>query len=131
MRLRTSAPWFATALGLMLVLGTAAPALAADATGTWKWTTERDGNKIETTLKLKQDGQKLTGSVKREDNESDIEEGKVTGDMISFKVTRENNGNKIVIMFQGKVSGDTVKGDIKFERDGNTQTREWEAKREK
>jgi len=114
-----------------MVVATASPALAADATGTWKWTVERDGNTIDTVFKLKQQGEKLTGTVKRQDNESDIEDGKVTGDMVSFKVTRENNGNKFVVMFQGKVSADSIKGDVKIDRDGNTQTREFEAKREK
>jgi hypothetical protein len=131
MRSRKSAWWFVAALGLMVVLGTAAPASAADATGTWKWTTERNGNTVESTLKLKQDGDKLTGSVKRNDNETEIEDGKVTGDMITFKVTREFNGNKFVMTYKGKVSADSIKGDISFEREGNTETREWEAKRDK
>jgi hypothetical protein len=117
--------------GLLVVLGTAAPALAADATGTWKWTIERNGNTVESTLKLKQDGQKLTGTMKRMDTESEIEDGKIAGDTVTFKVTREFNGNKFVLNYQGKVSADTIKGDIKFEREGETQTIEWNAKREK
>ena len=34
-----------------------------DPTGTWKWETERGGQKRETTLKLKLDGDKLTGTI--------------------------------------------------------------------
>jgi len=131
MRLQTTAWRLAPALALMFVIGTAATARAADATGTWKWTTEFNGNKVESTLKLKQEGEKLTGSVKRNDNETDIEDGKVAGDMVTFKVTREVNGNKFVINYQGKLSADTIKGDIKFERDGETRNFDWEAKREK
>jgi hypothetical protein len=131
MRLRASAGWCA-ALGVVLVLGIGVPALAADVTGTWKWTTDRNGTTVETTLKLKQDGEKLTGTISgRNNTETEIEDGKVSGDTISFKVTREFNGNKVVQAYQGKVTGDTIKGDRKSERDGETQTREWEAKRDK
>jgi len=132
MKLRSSAWWCAAALGLVAVLGLGAPALAADVTGTWKWSTDRNGTTVETTLKLKQDGEKLTGTMSgRNNTETEIEDGKVSGDTISFKVTREFNGNKVVQAYQGKVTGDTVKGDRKSERDGETQTREWEAKRDK
>jgi hypothetical protein len=33
--------------------------------------------------------------------------------------------------YKGKVSRETIKGTIEFERDGQTQSRDWEAKREK
>jgi hypothetical protein len=132
MRRHPSVWRFAAALGLMVVLGLGAPALAADVTGTWKWSVERNGQTFATTLKLKQAGEKLTGTITgRQGNETEIEEGKVVGDTVSFKVTREFGGNKVVQAYQGKLSGDTIKGDIKFERNGETQTREWEAKREK
>lgn len=52
-------------------------------------------------------------------------------DSVSFKVTREFDGNKVVISYQGKLSGDAIKGETKFERDGEERTREWEAKHDK
>jgi hypothetical protein len=132
MRLRSSAWWCAAALGLVVVLGSGNPAVAADATGTWKWSVDRNGTTIETTLKLKQDGEKLTGTISgRNNTESEIEDGKVADGKVSFKVTREFNGNKIVFTYMGKLSDDTIKGETKFERDGNSQTRDWEAKRDK
>jgi hypothetical protein len=107
-----------------------AHAKAADVTGTWKWSVERNGNTIETTLKLKQDGEKLTGTISgRNNTEIDIEDGKVAGDEVSFTVTREFNNNKIVQKYKGKLSGETIKGTIEFEREGQTQTRDWEAKK--
>lgn len=130
MRSRMSTLGLGAALGLAMVLGTALPALAADVTGTWKWSVERNGQTRETTLKLKQEGDKLTGTITgRENTEIQIEDGKVDGDKVSFKVTMEFNGNKFVRTYEGKVSGDTIKGESKAERNGQTQSREWEAKK--
>lgn len=63
--------------------------------------------------------------------QSEIEKGMIKGDEISFTITREFNGNKFVQKYMGKVSGDTIKGKIEFDRNGETQTRDWEAKRQK
>lgn len=114
-----------------LVVGFAASALAADATGTWKWSfTTQDGQTRETTLKLKQDGSKLTGTISgRNNTETSIEDGKVDGDEVSFKVTREFNDNKFVQQYRGKLGGDTIKGKVEFERNGEKRERDWEAKK--
>jgi hypothetical protein len=86
----------------------------------------------EATLKPNQDGEKPTGTITgRQGNEIEIEDGKVKDDAVSFEVTREFNGNEVVMRYQGKLSGDSIKGDTKFERDGQEQAREWTAKRDK
>ena len=116
----------------VVALAVGVPALAADVTGTWTWSVERNGNTIETTLKLKQDGEKVTGTISgRNNTETEISDGKLAGDMLTFKVTREFNGNTFVQEYHGKVSGDSIKGERKSERNGEVQTREWEAKRAK
>ena len=51
--------------------------------------------------------------------------------MIAFTVTRERNGMKVVSKYNGKVDGDTIKGKIDTEANGQTNSRDWEAKREK
>jgi hypothetical protein len=104
----------------------------ANPTGTWKWTTNVQGQSRETTLKLKLDGDKLTGAiVGRNNRETAIEDGSFKNGEISFKITRERNGQKMIQKFEGKLSGDTIKGKIEFDRDGQTQSRDWEAKRNK
>ena len=125
-------------VAVVLVAGLLAPSAIAedkkaDVTGTWKWSVERNGNTMETTLKLKQDGEKLTGKIsgRQGAEDTDIEDGKVKGDEVSFKVTRTFGDNKMVFNYQGKLSGDSIKGDTKFERDGQEQKRDWEAKRDK
>lgn len=120
------------ALAIVGVLSVPALAKAGDVTGTWKWSVERNGNTIETTLKLKQEGEKVTGTITgRNNTETNIEDGKVTGDEVTFTVTREFNNNKIVQKYKGKLEGETIKGTVEFERNGEAQTRDWEAKKEK
>lgn len=117
----------------------AASTQAADATGTWTWSRPgRNGGEAQKmTLTLKADGEKLTGSVSSpgrqgaEPRKTEITDGKVKGDDISFSVTREFNGNKMTMKYSGKVSADTIKGKTESERNGETQSRDWEAKREK
>jgi len=133
MRLRTVG-WLALLSFGVLVALAPAPARAddkANANGTWKWSfTTQNGQTFETTLKLKQDGDKLTGTVTgRNNQETEIKDGKVKDDEVSFKVTRERNGQTFTQTYKGKVSGDTIKGKIEFERNGETQSRDWEAKR--
>ncbi len=118
--------------GLLTValLCVAAPAIAAAPTGTWKWSVERNGQTIETTLRLKVEDKKLTGSISgRNNSKTATEEGKVEGDDVSFTVTRVFNGKKMVQKFAGKVSGDSIKGKIEFERQGDKMTQDWDAKK--
>jgi hypothetical protein len=102
-----------------------------DLTGNWKSSfTNQDGQVRETTFKLKQEGDKLTGTVSGRNNDTAIEEAKIKGDEISFQVTREFQGNKMVIKYTGKVSGDTITGKSESERDGQSRSRDWVAKKE-
>ena len=127
--------WLGAAAFSLLVLGLSLSAPAAENTGVagkWKWSFERNGQKVETTLTLKQDGEKLTGTVTGRDNtETAIEDAKIKDDEVSFKVTRERNGQKFTMAYKGKVSEDTIKGTIETERDGQKNSRDWEAKRVK
>jgi hypothetical protein len=50
---------------------------------------------------------------------------------VTFSVTRERNGQKRTTKYNGKLEGDTIKGKAEFQRDGQTQSRDWEAKRDK
>src|SRR5947207_5679054 len=108
----------------------------ADPTGTWTWTTpgRNGGPDRKSTLKLKVEGDKVTGTLTapgRGGQSSDVEisEGKLKGDEISFSVTREFGGNKVTAKYSGKISGDSIKGKMETDRNG-AQPRDWEAKRE-
>lgn len=106
---------------------------AANVAGTWTWKVTRNDQEFTTTLKLKQEGSKVTGTIsgRQGNNDTEISEGKIEGADVSFQVTREFNGNSIVIKYKGKVEGDTIKGKTVITRDGNEMERDWEAKREK
>jgi hypothetical protein len=103
----------------------------ADPTGTWKWTaTGQGGQTRETTLKLKLEGEKLTGTISGRGDDTAISEATLKGDEISFQVTREVNGNKVTAKYNGKLSGNSIKGKIETERNGQARSRDWEAKKE-
>jgi hypothetical protein len=116
---------------LTLALTASAQDKKTDLNGTWKSSsTNQNGQARETTFKLKAEGDKVTGTVSGRNNDTAIEEGKIKGDEVSFQVTREFNGNKVVTKYTGKISGDTITGKSESQRDGQPQTRDWVAKRE-
>lgn len=85
-------------------------ALAADVTG--KWTAQvpgRGGQTREATFTLKADGNTLTGTISGPRGDSDISDGKIDGDQISFTQTLEFNGNTIKFLYKGTISADTIK----------------------
>jgi hypothetical protein len=100
-------------------------------TGTWKWTVNINGEeRVGGVLKLKADGDKLTGQLFGRDNEEiQITDGTYKDGELSFKITPERDGQKFTVKYTGKVKGDTIKGKTQFERDGQTLSRDWEAKR--
>ena len=119
----------------MMVVGVCFTAWAEDqkavnVDGKWKWNYKtRDGQETEVYLKLKRDGEKLTGAYfARDGKETPIENGKVNGDELTFDVNREVGDQKMLFKYSGKVSGDTITGKIVFGRD-KPLPHEWEAKR--
>jgi len=122
--------------GSMVVLALVAlvgPLRAADdPTGTWKWETNFNGKTRENTLKLKLDGDKLTGTMLGRDNqETPIENASYKDGKISFTITREFNNNKITSKYNGTLSGDTIKGKTETDFNGQNRMADWDAKRQK
>ena len=102
---------------------TALLAFAADVTG--QWTAQvpgRGGDPQETTFNFKVEGDKLTGSMVTPRGERPIENGKVTGEEISFTRTF----GEMKILYKGKVSGNEIK--FTMQREGG-EPREFVAKR--
>jgi hypothetical protein len=129
-------------LGAVLLLGALSQAQAddkkVDPTGTYMWTMPgRNGGADRTnTLVLKLDGDKLTGKLSAPGRggaatETEIADGKLAGADISFTVVRSFNGNSMTNKYSGKLADGAIKGKIEFNRDGDTQSRDWEAKLQK
>lgn len=127
----TSVRRWAAVTALTAVVATAA--WAADASGKWTWTVKRGQNDITSTLELKQEGDKLTGSIASGPNntKTEIKDGTATGSDVAFTVVRVRNGQEFKQAYKGKVDGDTIKGTVSFSRDGKDMTREWTATRVK
>jgi hypothetical protein len=111
---------------LLTLIGVVAIAAAADVSGKWKAQIPgRGGNTNETTFNFKADGDKLTGTMENPRGSVDIQDGKVSGDSISFVVVRKMQDNEMKINYKGTISGDELK--LTMEVNGNA--REVTAKR--
>jgi opacity protein-like surface antigen len=106
----------------------AATASAADVTGKWVGLMPtRDNQTRETTFDLKASGGKLTGTMSGPQGGLEIQDGKISGDDISFKVHMQFGDTKLVLLFQGAVSADQIKFTRK--REGADQAQQFTAKR--
>src|SRR5690349_9080792 len=74
---------------------------AATADGKWTWTYKtKDGKDAQAAIRLKQEGEKLTGAyVARDGTETPIRDGKITGNEIAFDVNRDVNGEKMLFKY--------------------------------
>ena len=100
-------------------------------TGTWKYQVDAGGQMFDVVIKLKLDGDKLTGTITVADQETKIEDAKYKDGKVSFKASPDFGGNTIRLKYEGTVKGDTFKGKREMDRDGQTNTRDFEAKRVK
>jgi hypothetical protein len=108
------------------VFALAAPA-ASDVSGTYKSTMETPRGTQEQTFVLKADGDKLTGKVVTPRGETEIKDGKVTGDEIEFTVERTGQGGQTMkTTYKGKVGSDGIKGTAT----GGQGSRDWTAKKQ-
>jgi hypothetical protein len=104
----------------------------ADPSG--KWTASmpgRNGDTMSMTFNLKADGDKLTGTVAGMRGDTDISDGKVNGDTVTFSVLREYNGNSFKTNYTGTMEGDTIHFTMTREGgNGRGGERKFDAKKE-
>jgi len=128
MKRRTRLLAFALTCGALLLRSGAA--IAADepakVTGSWEMSIESPRGTMTQTLTLQQDGSTLKGTLKGQRGEAPVT-GSVTGNKISFTVTRDTPNGSFTIEYSGTVDGDSIAGTLHSERfDGK-----WTAKRGK
>jgi hypothetical protein len=112
---------------------------AVNPAGTWKVTYIREGKPqaYQPTLKLRLQGDKLTGTLSHRHDQQDLETAlenvKLQAGEISFVVSRPTSGNgpNFVNKFHGKITGETMKGTVEGGWVGQdpAYTHAWEAKR--
>ena len=84
-------------------------ARAADLTGVWKGTFNFNDHDVPTTLNLKMSGGDVTGTVEGlGTSPTDIHEGKVVGDLMSFWVNTDYQGDTYKLIFKGQVKGEQI-----------------------
>ena len=88
-------------------------ALAAEATGKWKAEFETQIGQQSYTYEFKVSGKDLTGKATHANGSSEIAEGRVEGDRVSFVENFEYQGNKVRIEYAGRFDGEDK---IKFTR---------------
>lgn len=113
---------------LFLLVAVALAASAADVSGTWKGTIETPGGAMESTLVLKAEGAKLTGTLDGGmGGAMKIDEGKVDGDKVSFSVSMEFGK----LTYAGTYTADDLKLKVSFGEGGGMPPMELNCKRVK
>jgi hypothetical protein len=94
----------------VVVFLTTLTVFAENVGGTWKGSYPgRDGQTRESTIVLKAEGEKLTGTVAGgRGGDSEIKDGTIKGGDISFAVVRNFGGNEVTVKYKGKLAGDTI-----------------------
>jgi hypothetical protein len=115
---------------LFLALGSLT-ALAADFNGKWTATVESPRGTQTISFDFHVDGAKLTGKVTTPRGDTDISDGKIDGDAISFVQVMNFNGNEFKITYTGKADGETIKFTRQFGADSGRPPQEFVANRVK
>jgi hypothetical protein len=93
---------------LFLALGSVT-VLAADFNGKWTADITTPRGTQTYTFDFHVDGTALTGKITGPRGDTDISEGKIDGDNISFAQVVNFNGNEMKIVYTGKADGDAIK----------------------
>jgi hypothetical protein len=124
-----------TILSMALVLafcGLAVAANQADPVGTWKCEYNIGDQKRTSTLTIRKDGDKLTGTMNWPDQkDANLNDLKVKDGELTFSAERVLGDNKFHIEYKFTVNGDTLKGKGTLDVGGEKRDFDIEGKREK
>ena len=90
-----------------VALSLAASLLAADLNGKWNGSLKGRNGDLDTTMVLKVDGEKLSGTVTNMYGEEQITEGTLKGDEISFIIMA--GGGQFKLVYKGKIEADQIR----------------------
>ncbi len=104
----------------------------ADPVGTWKCEYEVGGQKMESTLVVKKDGDKLVGTMTYpEKKEAKLKEPTLKDGELTFATDVEFMDMKFPVKYKLKVDGDKLKGKAVAEINGETHEVDIDGTREK
>ena len=93
----------------LIVLTVCTLAFAADFNGTWTAAIETQIGVQNYTYTFKVTGEKLTGRAKSQYGDTELTEGVVKGDDISFVENLTYEGMPLRITYKGRIAGDEIK----------------------
>jgi hypothetical protein len=115
-------------IGMTLVMLLSLPALAADITGTWKFSVDlEDGGHGDPTFVFEQKDDKLTGTYNGPLGEHKVT-GVVTGDTAQFAFSFEQEGETMKVTYTAKIESATkMSGTIRLEAGDEGGSGKWTA----
>lgn len=88
-------------------------ASAQDISGDWKGTFDMNGTPMELRFHLKSAASAVTGTMERVGAPpTEIHEGKIEGDTVSFWITTDYEGQTYTIVYKGKITADQIDFDF-------------------
>jgi hypothetical protein len=109
---------------VLLIAAMSAAAQSASVTGSWDVTIDSPQGQRMVVMVIKKEGEKLTGAMKSPQGERPLDSVTLKGDEITFVMTREVQGQAMVMTYKGTVAKASMKGDADF---GGLATGTWSA----
>ncbi len=109
---------------VLLIAALSAAAQSASVAGSWDVTIDSPQGQRTVVMVIKKEGEKLTGAMKSPQGERPLDSVTLKGDEITFVMTREIQGQAMVMTYKGNVAKDSMKGDADF---GGLATGTWSA----
>jgi hypothetical protein len=117
---------------VFVVCGLAVAANQADPVGTWKCEYNIGDQKRTSTLTIKKDGDKITGTMSWPDQkETPLQDLKLKEGELTFSADRVVGGNSFHVEYKFMINGDTLKGKGTLDVGGEKRDFDIEGKREK
>jgi hypothetical protein len=103
--------WRRAFIGLLVIAVSVSVLVAADFSGEWTAAIQTEVGVQNYTFTFKVDGEKLTGRAKSAfaNADTEITEGVVKGDDITFVENLNYEGMPLRIVYKGKIAGDEIK----------------------
>jgi len=103
--------------------------IPAKIAGTWNWSLHASTGEWQNQLFIDQEFQDVRGKVSLQGWQIRIREPRLKGDLLSFRVRYNIEGENVAMQFKGRVNNDTIKGSVEIQGGPWSGTKEWTANR--